>query len=286
VLAPSQDPPRELSERFAIEERLSRAKAAWRRARAELDGIEEKLGQRALDVEERIARRARMHPWARTALDWLGALPGHEDDQRWLSTKSEIENQKQAVAAVERELEALRKLERELDEPLARLGAELDRARGYVEQLEAAYEVGAAAEGRAKAAVVLLHEAEASSQEEGKGDDEGVKYSETSKLLNEAGTALTQASANFSLCNETTLAGVLLDVGSRASAAGMWQPAAGQHDTRVIEALRSSTTSALDVAGAFLMRLGGELERARAVLGGLRDQRTARLEALGRPAPE
>jgi hypothetical protein len=266
-----------LSQRTEIEERLSQAKAAWRRARAELSQLEARLGKRALDVEERIQRRAQMKPWLRTALDWLGALPDDTDDQRWLAAHAEIEVKKQTVAAVERELEALRKLEKQHDASLGELGEQLDRARQYVEQLDAAYEVAVEGQQRATSAVTLFFEAEASAREEGRGDDEGAQFSKTSELLNQASTQLTNASAQFSLCNESTLAGLLLDVGSRASGAGMQQPASGQHDIPTIAALRDSTTSALDVTAAFLTRLGAELTRARTELKTLREQRNERL---------
>lgn len=269
-----------LSGRTEIEERLSQAKAAWRRARAELSQIEAQLGQRALDVEERIQRRAQMKPWLRTALDWLGALPDDTDDRRWLSALAEINVKRQVVAAVERELEAVRKQEKERDEPLARLGVQLDRARQYLEQLDAAYEVAVEGKQRATAAVTLFVEAEASTLEEGKGDDEGAQYGKTSKLLTRAGAQLADASAQFSLCNESTLAGVLVDVSSRAAAAGMWQPVSGKHDLATIGALRDATGSALDVAAAFLVRLGNEVTRARSELKTLREQRDQRLRDL------
>jgi hypothetical protein len=269
-----------LSRRTEIEERLSQAKAAWRRARAELSQIEARLGQRALDVEERIERHGQMKPWLRTALDWVGALPDDTDDRRWQAAQAEIEANKAAVAAVERELDALRKLEKELDESLAQLGAQLDRTRQYVEQLDAAYEVAVEGQQRASTAVSLFVEAEASTLEEGKGDDEGMQYVKTSELLTRAGSQLADASAQFSLCNESALAGVLVDVSSRAAAAGMWQPVSGKHDLATIRALRDSTATALDVAGAFLVRLGNEVTRARTGLKTLREQRDQRLRDL------
>ncbi|MDQ2645238.1 MAG: hypothetical protein M3020_15580 [Myxococcota bacterium] len=269
-----------LSRRTEIEERLSQAKASWRHARAELSRIEARLGQRALDVEERIARRAAMKPWLRTALGWFGALPDDTDDRRWQAAQTEIELQKQAVTAVEHELDTLRELEKQHDELLAELGAKLDRSRQYVEQLDAAYEVAVEGQQRASAAVTLFVEAEASTLEEGKGDDEGAQYGKTSELLTRAGAQLADASAQFALCNESTLAGVLVDVSSRAAAAGMWQPVSGKHDLATIGALRDATGSALDVAAAFLLRLGNEVTRARSELKTLREQRDQRLREL------
>ncbi len=266
-----------LSRRTEIEERLSQAKAGWRRARAELSQIQARLGQRALDVEERIERRSRMKPWLRTALGWVGALPDDTDDRRWQAAQAEIERRKQAVAAVERELDALRNLEKQHDELLAELGSKLDRSRQYVEQLDAAHEVAVEGQQRASAAVTLFVEADASTLEEGQGDDEGARYEKTSELLNQASVQLADASAQFSLCNESTLAGVLIDVSSRASAAGMWQPVSGKHDLATIRALRDATVTALDVAGAFLVRLGNEVTRARSELKTLREQREQRL---------